>query len=138
MAIAEGIAATKAGFDLVRRALELVKREDLNREEISARLLELQGLLLETRQALSDSADENKTLLAKNADLQRYADIGNQFTFSEGVFWHEDYPYCPNCWQIDRKPVRLDGPSGIANTEFRCPIHKSIYISQKYEREIAF
>jgi hypothetical protein len=46
MTIAGGISATKAGFDLIKGVRELVKRPDVDAAEVSARLLELQELML--------------------------------------------------------------------------------------------
>ena len=43
MSFTTGLSATKAGVDLIKGALELLKRPDVDRSEIMARLLELQA-----------------------------------------------------------------------------------------------
>jgi len=135
MAIAEGLRATKAGFDLVKGALELVKREDIDRSEVLARLLELQGLLLDARTALSDADAEKKQLEAKISELVRMADIGKDFKSAHGVYWYLSNPYCPTCWDVDRKPVRLAGPVRTGATghgehnQWTCPFHKSVFLT---------
>jgi hypothetical protein len=45
--IATGISATKTGFELIKSVRELVKRPEIDAADISARLLELQELMLD-------------------------------------------------------------------------------------------
>jgi hypothetical protein len=129
MAISEGLSATKAGFELVRGALELLKRQDVDRNEVTARLLELQGLILETQRALGDAEDENRGLRRRVDELTNVVEFGNDFEFEEGVYWKRNYPYCPNCWDAERKPTRLSGPYASSGPKSRwdCPLHKTIF-----------
>jgi hypothetical protein len=127
-AITAGLSVTKTGFDLIKGLRELLKRPDLDRGEILARLTELQDLMLEAKLALMN-ADEAKTRLeARIIDLSRMADFAADFKLIFGVYWHETYPYCPVCWDVDRKPVRLSGPIRIAGggpvEQWTCPLHK--------------
>jgi hypothetical protein len=132
MTIAGGLSATKTGFDLIKSVRELVKRPDTDAAEISARLLELQDLMLDARTALSDARDEKTKLEARIAELSHMADFGKDFTSDRGVYWLEDYPYCPACWDVDRKPVRLSGPVWVGHeTIWTCPFHKSQYRVKK-------
>ena len=132
MAILEGLSATKAGFELIRGALELLKREDLDRHEIAARLLELQALVLETRQALSDADDENRSLKRELADNSNLMELEKDLFFTGeeggGVFLLNTEraggifkPYCPICWADDRKLIPL---VEMASRYYSCVKHK--------------
>ncbi|MGA7238904.1 MAG: hypothetical protein WBY44_24695 [Bryobacteraceae bacterium] len=132
MSIAVGISATKTGFDLIKGVRDLVKGPDVNAAEVSARLLELQELMLDARSALNEAEDEKKHLEARIAELTRKADFGAEFKFEHGVYWRDCYPYCPVCWDVRRDPVRLSGPvwrDGVhvagGKCPYTCPIDKS-------------
>jgi hypothetical protein len=130
MSIAAGLSATKTGFDLIKSVRELLKRQEVDPAEISARLLELQELMLDARTALSDAEEENKTLRTRIEGLVRMADFGDAFSRANGVYWHDGFPYCPVCWEVDRKPVRLGGPEppyGSLFQDWTCSFHKSVF-----------
>jgi hypothetical protein len=128
MTIAAGLSATKTGFELIKSVREIVKRQGVDPGEVSARLLELQELMLNARTALTEAGDEKAKLEAQIAELTRMADFGKDFKSAHGVYWHQGFPYCPTCWDVDRKPVRLAGP--IPNEQYHmwtCPFHKPPY-----------
>jgi hypothetical protein len=125
-----GLSATKTGFDLIRSLRESLGRPDVNPGDIQARLVELQSLMLDAQRALADADEENRELRRQLDDRSRIEEFGKQFQFEEGVYWHREYPYCPNCWDTDLKPTRLDGPYANINNsaqKWNCPIHKSVY-----------
>jgi hypothetical protein len=128
MSIAAGLSATKTGFELIKGIRDLLKGQKVDAGEISARMLELQELMLDARTALTEAQDENVKLEARNADLTRMALFGKDFKSAHGVYWYQDFPYCPICWDVDRKPVRLAGP--VPNERYHmwtCPFHKPPY-----------
>jgi hypothetical protein len=130
MSIAVGLSATKAGFELIKSVRELVKRQGVDPGEVSARLLELQELMLDARTALTEAGDERARLEGQIAELTRMADFGSSFSSANGFYWHDGFPYCPVCWEVDRKPVRLGGPEppyGSAYQDWSCSFHKSIF-----------
>jgi hypothetical protein len=133
MSIAAGLSATKTGFELIKSVREIVKHQGVDPGEVSARLLELQELMLDAKTALAEAQEEKTKLEARIAELMRMADFGAEFTTGEGLYWREEYPYCPSCWDIDRKPVRLGGPvHDIARGEvWQCPIHKVHHITRQ-------
>jgi hypothetical protein len=130
MTIAVGLSAVKTGFDLIKSVREIVKRQDFDPGEVSARLLELQDLMLDARTALTDAADEKVKLEVQIGDLTRMADFGSEFKFVEGVYWREKFPYCPVCWDTERKPTRLGGPVHLPGQGYiwQCPFHKPQYV----------
>ena len=130
MELATALKATKDGFQFVRDLRSALQRQEVNPNEVSDRLLQVQELLLEMQVTLAETQEENRGLRRQLEEQQRVADIGNQFSDSEGVFWYNNYPYCPNCWNVDRKPMRLNGPyasASDANSSWTCPIHNSKY-----------
>lgn len=85
MSITAGISATKTGFELIKSVRELVKRPQVDAAEVSARLLELQDLMLDARNALSEAEDEKTRLEARIAELTRMADFGKDCELSARV-----------------------------------------------------
>jgi hypothetical protein len=134
-AIASGLSATKTGFDLIKGVRELLKRPDIDTSEVLARLTELQDLMLNAKLALMDADQENQKLNSRIAELARMADFGKDFKPAHGVYWHSSNAYCPICWDVDRKPVRLAGPvrngaSGRGDyDQWTCPFHKAVYLT---------
>ena|ERR1039458_9668448 len=128
MSIATGLSATKTGFDLIKSVREIVKHQGVDPGEVSARLLELQELMLDARTALTEAQEERSKLELRITELTRMADVGTSFKPANGVYWHKQFPYCPVCWDVDRKPVRLAGPvQNGSNIVWTCPFHKSNY-----------
>ena len=126
MNITAGISATKTGFELIKSVRELLRRPEVDAAEISARLLELQDLMLDARNALSEAEDEKTKLEARIAELTRMADFGKDFVLWNGLYWLHKVPYCPTCWDVDRKTVRLGGPVTMTGEDiWQCPIHKA-------------
>lgn len=51
------LAAIKTGFELIKGARELLKKEKVDPVEINNQLLQLQALLIDARSALADAGD---------------------------------------------------------------------------------
>jgi hypothetical protein len=133
MSIAVGLSATKTGFDLIKGVRELVRRPDIDAGEVSARLLDLQDLMLDARTALTEAQEEKTQLEARIAELSRMAEFGKGFVSEYGVYWYMANPYCPTCWDVDRKPVRLAGPKRAEQAmpgmnAWTCPFHKAEFM----------
>ena len=79
MDIESGLSATKIGFELLKGVRELLKRDQVDAHEISNRLMELQELLLTSRDARNDARDQKLKLEARIAELSRMADFGKDF-----------------------------------------------------------
>ena len=90
------------------------------------------ALMLDARDSLSEARDQIERLESRVAELARMTDFGRDFTSEQGVYWREGAPYCPLCWDIERKPARLSGPlnssgSGPARMDWMCSPHKAIF-----------
>ena len=139
MSIATGLSATKTGFDLIKSARELLTRPDVNPAEVQARLLELQALMLEAQRALGDAEEENRSLKREVEQLKEQASAAASLEFAEAVYWRRDPqnrldgPYCPTCWDDNRKLIRLkhlDGRFGVNGDKRRydCVLHTTMYL----------
>ena len=54
-AISAGLSATKSGFDLIKAIREILKRPEVDKGEVAARLLDLQALMLDAQSALGEA-----------------------------------------------------------------------------------
>jgi len=119
-----------------------MKRPQYDPNEIQARLLELQGLMLEAQRALSEADEEHRRLRAtieeKEKQLRTVADL--EF-LDDGQFYtrrSEDgrIPYCPICWGEKDKLIPLV-PGGAEKGYFTCAIPKVVYTTDHYKTRTA-
>jgi hypothetical protein len=138
MSIATGISAVKTGFELVKGLVDILKRPDVDAHDVLARLVELQGLMLAAREALSGAQDEIERLKKQIADHEHLDQLQKAFEHvPDGGFiilksdreQNRFIPYCPVCWGNGQKAVPLT-PGGIG--VFRCVIHNATYITEVY------
>jgi hypothetical protein len=122
MAIAAGLSATKTGFKLIKIAVELLKRETVDVHEVQARLIELQGLMLDARSALVDAEEENRRLKRALEDQDDAKKLAEDMEFqNDGGFYVRKseagkglIAYCPLC--CHSKPCVRPGPSSVLFT----------------------
>jgi hypothetical protein len=144
MTVAAGLSATKAGFDLIKGVREIFKHPEPDLGEISARLLELQELMLQARDALAEAQEENRRLQRLLDDREEQKALGSDLEMvPDGQFFIRKterdagifVPYCPTCWGDGKKLVPL-APYGV-NGAYRCAIHdKTIYRTKAYAEAI--
>jgi hypothetical protein len=130
--IEQGLKAAKTAFDIVRGVNEMVRHPTSeSATAINHNLIEVQDLLLATQRALLESGEENLRLGERVKELSRWADFSREFSREEGVYWRKKRPYCPVCWDVDKKPTTMAGPSrdwAAPNLEQRrCPFHNVSY-----------
>ena len=138
MSITGGLSATKTGFDLIKSAVELLKRENVDVHEVQARLIELQGLMLEARSALVDAEEENRSLkreIEERVNQNRLAE-DMDFRMDGGFYVRKSeamkgvIPYCPVCWKKDGKDIPLEKLSNPGL--FKCRIHAASFQTAQY------
>lgn len=127
--IAVGLALSKNALDIVMAVRKAIReKKKLTDEEMRDYLETLQGKLVDVRTALMEADEDNRKLKADLTEAKRMAEFGNSFKLEEGVYWHQGYPYCPNCWDVNRTPMRLGGPTpdlmNYSKAYWKCPIHK--------------
>ena len=133
MAIAEGIAAIKATVDVAKILSDQLNRPGFDVAMVRAKLHEMLIHAVNAQTALTEAQLELFDLRRQLQDRNRIQELGSHLIFDEGVYWYRDYPYCPNCWDAQVKPTRLDGPyaSSSQARSWICPIHKSKYFLRR-------
>lgn len=109
------LTAISAALSSLKTISGLVKeRKD---PELTQQIIELQTVILQLQQSLTQLHLENTELKDKNRLLQQSLDRKDELITESGLYWHlvadkKDGPFCPNCWDMDNKKVRLqpDGP----------------------------
>ena len=133
MPIIEGITAAKAALDASKVAIDLLRYPKIDGEQVRNKLIEMQDLVFSAQRSLADADEEHKGLQSRIVDLERYAEIGKDFQSADGVYWLGKSPYCPLCWEVDRKPVRLSGPHGASpigggRFDWSCALHHATFV----------
>jgi hypothetical protein len=132
------LGAVKTGFDLIKGARELLKKDKVSPTEVSSQLLELQELLLETRSSLIEADDYIANLEAKLATKEDLEKLEKLLTFNQSVYWKrtgeanevEPDPYCTVCWEKGRVLSHLR--PGATRGTYTCQIDGSSYYTNNY------
>ena len=130
--ITAGISAAKAAFEVSKVALDLFDIRRLKLLQLRSVYLNCRVLSLAHNWLLETRAEENRSLRHQLEEATRKADFGSDLRFEHGVYWRDNHPYCPVCWDVRREPVRLSGPvwrEGVTvsagKSPYNCPIDKS-------------
>jgi hypothetical protein len=120
------ISTAKTGFELTRSLREAIGTQQIQPNEVVARLIEIQSLILDLQGSLHEVAEENRALKIENEELQRQQDLSLEVTFEQGVAGYKEFPFCPTCWLSDRKLTRLSGPWHFyhGSSGWACDVHK--------------
>ena len=91
--------------------------------------IEQYQLILSTQQQLIDMQKHIAELEAKINELAEQLNISHELSYEKDVYWRtkagsEDGPYCPRCWDVDRKLVHL---SNTRTGFYYCNQDKSSY-----------
>jgi hypothetical protein len=93
--------------------------------------MDLQNVLLNLQGRLLDLESENNALAGELVKLKEVEQNARNLTFSKGVYWkgpeegrRAEGPYCPNCWDMDRKLIRLNSQD---EDLFQCAFHKTLF-----------
>jgi hypothetical protein len=127
--------ASKNVFDLFKGAWELLQRDHVDRPALAQQLTVLYKAFSDLQMHLDEvtrqAAADKTRLEGRINELTHWADVGKDFRFGDGVYWREGAPYCPVCWEQEKRPTRLDGPWRTLwayNMEnWGCPFHHSTY-----------
>ena len=78
---------------------------------INSAVLEIQGKLLEAHQLIAEVQDENRNLKDEIRELKARQSLEANVSFDHGAYWYKNQdgkvtgPYCPSCWDLERKLV---------------------------------
>ena len=120
-------------MDAGSKALDLLRHPKIDGDAVRTRITEMQDLVFSAQRALGEAEDENRKqrkeieeLEDRIRELSRMSDLGKDFILWNGLYWLNKIPYCPTCWDVDRKTVRLGGPVTMTGEDiWQCPIHKA-------------
>ena len=109
-------------IDNVKEVADLIKKAgDI---ELYRKIVELEGEIIElTRQ--------KRGLEEKNEELGKLLNTQKAMVFKKPFFYQGDdpHPYCPKCWEADKKSIHLDGPQDmLGGPRYDCPNCKVHFI----------
>ena len=102
-------------IDNVKEVAKLIK--DMGNMELYKQILDLQGEIMELTQ-------ENRDLQKNLQEIQDKLSQVDKMTFRSPFYYAEgdDVPYCPRCWEADKKAVHFHEPiQGGSGPYYYCP-----------------
>ena len=103
-------------IDNVKEIANLVKKiDDI---DLYRRIIELESEIIELTR-------ENHELKVDNHDLKEKLNLSEALVFRKPFYYKEndDTPYCPRCWEADRKAIHLNGPIEDMGDHYHfCPV----------------
>lgn len=138
--ISTGIAAVKSGFEVAKGIRELLKQEKVDAHEISAQLLRLQELMLDSQRALNEADAELKTL---QSQLDRRKELdADKLWEPDGSFYLRKsdreagrfIPYCPICWDATQNSIPM-APLNVPGA-YKCGLHEPRYYTKEHDHYI--
>ena len=111
------LAALKTATEIAK-GISTLKTEAEIRSKTSEFLnviIDLQNGVLGLQSHVSDLQHENTSLKQHIAELESAASDSAELTFRDRLYWKQgdDVPFCPICWDNDRKQIHLSGPSRV-------------------------
>ena len=127
---AAGLSAVKAVFDVSKSISELLKQPKVDAAEVVKQLNLVLQYAADAQRSLYEAEKAIAELERRLEDRARTEEMGKGFTSEVGVYWLDNFPYCPVCWDADRKPVRLAGPQSSIEMGMQlwdCPVHSKVH-----------
>ena len=97
-----------------------------NDDELSQKIAKLEEEIVELTLHAGSLEEENQ-------ELKRTFSVIKRMKFKKPFYFQEDdpIPFCPRCWEKDRKPVHLLGPVKVASgLRYGCPHCKEFFVDQ--------
>jgi hypothetical protein len=114
-------------IDNVREIADLVKKAgDI---ELYRKIVKLEGEVIELTR-------EKRVLEEQIQQLQLQLEMAKKLTFRAPFYYAppDEVPFCPRCWETDKKAIHLTGPlQVIAGTRYDCPECRRNHISDRHE-----
>ncbi len=149
MSIIAGLMATKAALDVTKIVMDKLNRSDVDVHDVRMQIQEMLIHVVNAQIALSDAQsslhageESNRQLRAEIVALKDAQTVRDSLVFGDEVYLRRradgslEGPFCPACWDIDRKLVRLKldyignyagAAQGIACRKYDCIVHKISY-----------
>ena len=97
-------------IDNAKEVADLIKK--IGDIELYRKIVELEGEIVElTRQ--------KRSLEEKTETLEKLLALKQEMVFKKPFYYQDKdpHPYCPKCWEADKKAIHLDGPSRIERSQ---------------------
>jgi len=100
-------------FTSVKTLLEITKtlQDQKVISAINSAVADIQVKLIEAQQQILSVQDENSRLRGELTLLRKQAELEETVSFHDGAYWKkvlgdkEEGPFCPSCWDLNRKLV---------------------------------
>jgi len=139
MDIVTALATLKNGSQVAKTIAELVKQPQIDPNEIAARLLVLQEMMINCREALNEASEEMAKLREEVAENDRRKGLEADLDMDpDGQFYIRNsekaqgkyIPYCPVCWGNNVRLVPLTRTS--SRGLFQCKLHHVTFETKAY------
>jgi uncharacterized protein YydD (DUF2326 family) len=131
------ITSTITGIVGAAKEVASVAKRVGNRELIE-KVTDLQERILDIQTEMIDLTNENHNLKQRVSELEQVGELAGKLVYQESVYWlpkegGRDGPFCPSCWDADRKLIRLT--PGATKGTFSCGVGKhGGFRTAEYER----
>ena len=87
--------------------------------------IEAQEKIMDLRVAAVDLQEENLRLREQVKQLEEQLRVSSAMAFRKPFYYRDgdDHPFCPVCWEKDKKAIHVNGPTG-AHGYTICPVCK--------------
>lgn len=111
-------------IDNAKEIADLIKK--IGDVELYRRIVELEGEIIELTRAKRHAE-------AKIERLEETLKQQEQMEFRKPLYFtsNDPNPYCPQCWEVNKVAVHLDGPIDLSNgLRYNCHNCKSMFITR--------
>jgi hypothetical protein len=108
----------------IKEIADLAKK--YNDEELNQKIAKLEGEIVELTLQIGSLEEETQ-------ELKRTFSVIKKMKFKKPFFFQEadPIPFCPRCWEKERKPVHLLGPVRVtAGLRYGCPNCKEFFVQE--------
>ena len=111
-------------IESLKEIADLVKK--FNDDELNRKIVDLEGEIVELTLQIGSLEEENK-------EMKRTFSLIKKMRFKKPFYFQEDdpVPFCPRCWEKEKKPVHLIGPVKVAaGLRYGCPNCKDFFVEE--------
>ena len=111
-------------IESLKEIADLVKK--FNDDELNRKIVDLEGEIVERTLQIGSLEEENE-------ELKRTLSLIKKMRFKKPFYFQGDdpVPFCPRCWEKEKKPVHLIGPVKVATgLRYGCPNCKDFFVEE--------
>lgn len=111
-------------IESLKEIADLVKK--FNDDELNRKIVDLEGEIVERTLQIGSLEEENE-------ELKRTLSLIKKMRFKKPFYFQGDdpVPFCPRCWEKEKKPVHLIGPVKVATgLRYGCPNCKEFFVEE--------